>query len=267
MRVSMIVSSVVIRRHQCCLLLRSDGSFALSRLKSAALKGEEDIVSTGSLSLNSAIQSRGFLWTISEIDCAIESSPAVENHPRLIQSRLINDSETVRNSEGERLNEINVEDDKKVRIQWEWKELSGDSAFSFVDVKPLTNGHSGRSESSHVVNDCIDNDSMTESVKWFGGKESDYVHKDGLLLRYRSSSHCAMSEITIDMDNSTSMGSSEILSSNSARTRWYGCCHLMRQLWPVDAACLEIGPFYQFDNGPNGVNTLLDPTWVNTNGK
>ena len=30
--------------------------------------------------------------------------------------------------------------------------------------------------------------------------------------------------------------------------------HLMRQLWPLNRASLETGPYYPFDNGPNGVN-------------
>ena len=40
----------------------------------------------------------------------------------------------------------------------------------------------------------------------------------------------------------------------------------MRQFRPLDGACLETGPFYQFENGPSGINTLCEPTWVNTMG-
>ena len=36
----------------------------------------------------------------------------------------------------------------------------------------------------------------------------------------------------------------------------------MRQLWPLNRASLETGPFYPFDNGPNGVNTLVAPQWL-----
>ena len=36
----------------------------------------------------------------------------------------------------------------------------------------------------------------------------------------------------------------------------------MRQLWPLNRASLEIGPHLPFDNGPNGVNTLVGPQWL-----
>lgn len=36
----------------------------------------------------------------------------------------------------------------------------------------------------------------------------------------------------------------------------------MRQLWPLNRASLETGPYYPFDNGPNGVNTLVAPQWL-----
>ena len=36
----------------------------------------------------------------------------------------------------------------------------------------------------------------------------------------------------------------------------------MRQLWPLNRASLETGPFFPFDNGPNGVNTLVAPQWL-----
>lgn len=43
---------------------------------------------------------------------------------------------------------------------------------------------------------------------------------------------------------------------------WFGGGHLMRQLWPLNRASLETGPFFPFDNGPNGVNTLVAPQWL-----
>lgn len=43
---------------------------------------------------------------------------------------------------------------------------------------------------------------------------------------------------------------------------WFGGGHFMRQLWPLDAASWETGPFYPFDNGPNGLNTLVSPQWM-----
>ncbi|CAL5223288.1 g5776 [Coccomyxa viridis] len=47
---------------------------------------------------------------------------------------------------------------------------------------------------------------------------------------------------------------------------WFGGGHLMRQLWPLNRASLETGPFYPFDNGPNGVNTLVAPQWLTSQG-
>ena len=66
-------------------------------------------------------------------------------------------------------------------------------------------------------------------------------------------------EISVDMDPRNRL-------RRDRPCYWYGGCHLMRQFWPLDGACLETGPFYQFDNGPNGINTLCEPTWVNTMG-
>jgi hypothetical protein len=36
-----------------------------------------------------------------------------------------------------------------------------------------------------------------------------------------------------------------------------GAGHMMRQLWPLNRASLETGPWYPFDNGPNGVGTKI----------
>ena len=33
----------------------------------------------------------------------------------------------------------------------------------------------------------------------------------------------------------------------------------MRQLWPLNRASLETGPWYPFDNGPNGKTLTLNP--------
>jgi hypothetical protein len=46
------------------------------------------------------------------------------------------------------------------------------------------------------------------------------------------------------------------------KVRWLLAGHLMRQLWPLNRASLETGPFFPFDNGPNGVNTLVAPQWL-----
>ncbi|ABO95798.1 predicted protein, partial [Ostreococcus lucimarinus CCE9901] len=40
----------------------------------------------------------------------------------------------------------------------------------------------------------------------------------------------------------------------------------MAQHWPLNDGCMEIGPHYPFDNGPNGLNTLVSTHWVTSNG-
>jgi hypothetical protein len=47
---------------------------------------------------------------------------------------------------------------------------------------------------------------------------------------------------------------------------WFGGGHFIRQLWPLNGAALEVGPWYGFDNGPNGVNNLLGPHWMTSAG-
>ena len=37
-------------------------------------------------------------------------------------------------------------------------------------------------------------------------------------------------------------------------------------MWPLNDAALEVGPWYAFDNGPNGVNTLLGTNWMTSGG-
>lgn len=46
----------------------------------------------------------------------------------------------------------------------------------------------------------------------------------------------------------------------------YGGAHMMRQLWPLNLASLEIGPLTPFDNGPNGINTTVGNAWVTSSG-
>ncbi|OUS49434.1 hypothetical protein BE221DRAFT_50160, partial [Ostreococcus tauri] len=40
----------------------------------------------------------------------------------------------------------------------------------------------------------------------------------------------------------------------------------MAQHWPLNEGCMEIGPHYPFDNGPNGLNTLVSSHWVTSKG-
>ena len=47
---------------------------------------------------------------------------------------------------------------------------------------------------------------------------------------------------------------------------WFGGGHFIRQIWPLNDASLEVGPWYAFDNGPNGVNNLLGGHWMTSQG-
>lgn len=47
---------------------------------------------------------------------------------------------------------------------------------------------------------------------------------------------------------------------------WYGTGHMMQQHWPASAACLELGPFYPFDNGVCGLGTMAIAGWCTTSG-
>lgn len=58
-------------------------------------------------------------------------------------------------------------------------------------------------------------------------------------------------EITVDLDSAG---------------HWFGGGHFIRQIWPVNHASLETGPWYPFDNGANGVNTLLGSHWMTSTG-
>ncbi|KAK9806886.1 hypothetical protein WJX72_006324 [[Myrmecia] bisecta] len=60
-----------------------------------------------------------------------------------------------------------------------------------------------------------------------------------------------MAEVLVDMDTSG---------------HWFGGGHLMRQLWPLNRASLEVGPFLPADNGVNGCNTLLGAQWMTSHG-
>lgn len=72
--------------------------------------------------------------------------------------------------------------------------------------------------------------------------------KDGFLLEFRVRRLCCdMAELCVDL---------------GPAGHWFGGGHLMRQLWPLERASLEVGPYYPFDNGPNGLNTLVGTQWI-----
>ena len=47
---------------------------------------------------------------------------------------------------------------------------------------------------------------------------------------------------------------------------WFGFGHLMNQLWPLNAAALHLTPAFAFDNGPTGLCTVLDLSFVTSSG-
>ena len=52
----------------------------------------------------------------------------------------------------------------------------------------------------------------------------------------------------------------------SSGGRWYGGAHMLRQLWPIDRAQFEVGPYYPFDHGPNGLGSVVGAHWVSSAG-
>jgi len=58
----------------------------------------------------------------------------------------------------------------------------------------------------------------------------------------------------------------EIRIDTETAGQWFGGGHFMRQVWPLNKASWEVGPYYPFDHGPNGLNTLCAPHWVSSSG-
>ena len=58
----------------------------------------------------------------------------------------------------------------------------------------------------------------------------------------------------------------EIVVELAPSGNWFGGAHQMRSHWPLENGCWEIGPQMPFDNGPNGLNTLVSTHWVTSKG-
>ena len=69
---------------------------------------------------------------------------------------------------------------------------------------------------------------------------------DGLLL-----------EVSAPMEDSGAAELTVKLCDVADEDHWYGGSHLLKQLWPLERAKIEMGPFYPFDHGPNGVGNVL----------
>lgn len=75
--------------------------------------------------------------------------------------------------------------------------------------------------------------------------------EDGFVLKWIVLSGAAqMAEVQVELEGA----------------HWYGGGHLMTQHWPLERAMWEVGPYLPFDNGPNGINTLIHPVWLNSRG-
>jgi hypothetical protein len=79
--------------------------------------------------------------------------------------------------------------------------------------------------------------------------------KRGFVLEY---------EIACDLAKESS--GAEIAIRMERSGHWFGGGHFIRQIWPLNDASLEVGPWYAFDNGPNGVNNLLGAHWMTSQG-
>lgn len=58
----------------------------------------------------------------------------------------------------------------------------------------------------------------------------------------------------------------ELVVDLASAGEWFGGGHTMRQHWPLNDGAWEVGPHYPFDNGPNGLNTLVGHHWVTSSG-
>ena len=66
--------------------------------------------------------------------------------------------------------------------------------------------------------------------------------------------------------NEFSVEMAEIVTDVESAGKWFGGGHFVRQEWPLNGACLEVGPHYPFDFGPHGINTLVSNHWVTSKG-
>lgn len=77
--------------------------------------------------------------------------------------------------------------------------------------------------------------------------------EEGFLCEFsvRERNGVKMAEVTLDMEQSG---------------YWFGGGHFMKQHWPLNLGAFEVGPFFPYDNGPNGLNTLTAAHWMTSRG-
>ena len=58
----------------------------------------------------------------------------------------------------------------------------------------------------------------------------------------------------------------EVRFSLASGKHWYGLGHLFHQHWPLERGMLPMTPLLTWDNGPQGLSTVLDPTFLSATG-
>jgi hypothetical protein len=135
----------------------------------------------------------------------------------------------------------------------------------------LGGGGTGRRGDARVVDARADEASGSLMVSWSDGTElrvmrtSDAMGEedawcrdvaDGLLVEVAApTGSTGVAELTV-----------RLREGGEKASHWYGGSHLLKQLWPLERAKIETGPFYPFDHGPNGVGNVLGTHWVSSDG-
>jgi len=166
---------------------------------------------------------------------------------------------------------------------------SGEVSLWSVDTGLVSKAHVVLPRVCQNVVPRVDSDGEVVVVSWGNGcGAGDHDHEVGsaagaggwvarLRLTMTSSSSGIEKVPMVDMEYSvdwdrvethhaTHTEGAEISIALEPSGHWFGGGHFIRQMWPLNDASLEVGPWYAFDNGPNGVNTLLGAHWVTSRG-
>eukprot|EP00793_Prasinoderma_coloniale_P001901 PRCOL_00007264-RA len=112
----------------------------------------------------------------------------------------------------------------------------------------------------------------SRGIEWggfAGGAESHAAERGvegGLVLEFKLPALAAKAAGSEGRRSRKGFGMAEISLDLEPSGMWFGGAHMIKQAWPLNEACLEVGPYYPFDNGPNGVNTLCGNQWVTSAG-
>ena len=114
----------------------------------------------------------------------------------------------------------------------------------------------GLCQNANDANDCCDEKNPTSNRPSLVAAWNENLH-DGFVFDF---------VVFLDALGDPTNASAEIEVDLKTSGDWFGGGHLMRQHWPLNSGCWEVGPHYPFDNGPNGVNTLVSNNWVSSSG-